>query len=110
MLDRTRDAAARSASSVIGSDGVAGASVVVVDGVSGDGVGVGAGSLEAVGVGSGVTAGVASGDAVGIAESALGASVVDVVLGFSAGGSDALEFVVSETPGGVRGAEVFSVA
>ena len=111
MLDRTRDAAARSASSVTGSGGLAGASVVVVDGVSGDGVGVGDGSLEGVGVGSGVEAGVASGDAVGIAGSGLGASVVDVVLAFSAGASDALEFDVSETPvGGITVAEVFSVA
>ena len=111
MLDRTRDAAARSASSVIGSGGVAGASVVVVDGVSGDGVGVGDGSLEGVGVGSGVEAGVASGDAVGIAGSGLGASVVDVVVAFSAGTVDALELVVSETPAwGVTVADVFSVA
>ena len=110
MLDRTRDAAARSASSVIGSGGVAGASVVVVDGVSGDGVGIGDGSLED-GVGSGVAAGVASGDAVGIAGSALGVSVVGVVPAFSAGASDALEFVVSETPAwDVTVAEVFSVA
>jgi len=110
MLDRTRDAAARSASSVIGSGGVAGASVVVVDGVSGDGVGVGDGPLED-GVGSGVAAGVASGDAVGIAGSDLGASVVGVAPDFSGCASDALEFVVSETPaGGVTVTEVFSVA
>ena len=110
MLDRTRDAAARRASSVIGSGGVAGASVVVVDGVSGDGVGVGDGPLED-GVGSGVAAGVASGDAVGIAGSGLGASVVDVVVAFSAGTVDALELVVSETPAwGVTVADVFSVA
>ena len=108
MLDRTRDAAARSASSVIGSGGVAGASVVV-DGVSGDGVG--AGDASVVGVGSGVEAGVASGDAVGIAGSGLGASVVGVVPDFSGCASDALEFVVSETPaGGVTVAEMFSVA
>jgi len=111
MLDRTRDAAARSASSVIGSGCVAGASVVVVDGVSGDGVGVGDGSLDGVGEGSGVEAGVASGDAVGIAGSGLGASVVGVVLAFSAGASDPLEFVLSKTPAGrVTVAEVFSIA
>ena len=109
MLDRTRDAAARSASSVIGSGAVAGASVVVVDGASGDGVGVGDGSLEGVGVGSGVVAGVASGDAVGIAGSVLGGSVVGVVPAFSAGADATLDFVVSETPGGVTVAEVFSV-
>ena len=110
MLDRTRDAAARSASSVTGSGGLAGASVVVVDGVSGDGDGVGDDSLDGVGVGSGVGAGVVSGDAVGIAGSGLGASVVGVVLAFSAGANDALEFVVSETPAwDVTVAEVFSV-
>jgi hypothetical protein len=58
-----------------------------------------------------VEAVVDSGDAVGIAGSGLGASVVGVVLGFSTGASDPLEFVVSETPvGGVTAAEVFSIA